>query len=109
MHPRMNRERKTIAKMIGIYCRHHHGGGEGVLCDDCRQLLDYAMLRLKLCPYQEGKTTCGNCPRHCYKPDRRRGIRLVMGFSGPRMIWLHPLLALGHLADGLRREPKKQK
>jgi hypothetical protein len=109
MHARMKRERRTVEEMIGIYCRFHHGGAEGILCNDCRQLLDYALLRLKNCPFQEGKTTCGNCPRHCYKPDMRGKVRQVMRFSGPRMIWIHPCLAIGHMIDGLQKEPKSTK
>lgn len=109
MHPRMRREQKTIEAMIGIYCRHHHGETGGVLCNDCRQLLEYALLRLKHCPFQERKTSCGNCPRHCYKPDMREKVRLVMRFSGPRMIWRHPLLALGHMLDGWRVAPNLKK
>ena len=109
MHPRMKRERKTIEEMIGVYCHYHHGGTEDKLCADCSQLLDYALLRLKYCPFQEGKTTCGNCPRHCYKPDMRERVRQVMRFAGPRMIWTHPLLAIGHMIDGLQKEPRPKK
>lgn len=109
MHPRMRRERKTVAKMIGIFCRQNHGPAPGTLCDDCRRLLDYALLRLTHCPFQEGKTTCGNCPIHCYKPEMKEKIRAVMGFAGPRMAWAHPLLAIGHLLDGLRKKPRRKR
>lgn len=105
MHPRMRRERETIEKLIAIFCRHHHTETAGGLCDECRQLLDYAFLRLSHCPFQEGKTTCGNCPRHCYKPGMRERIRAVMRFSGPRMLCSHPLLAIGHMIDGFRKTP----
>lgn len=91
--------------MIRIYCRRHHGS-EGTLCDECDELLAYAHQRLDRCPYQEGKTTCAKCPIHCYRPAMRKQIRTVMRFAGPRMLWLHPLLALLHLADGRRDEPQ---
>lgn len=104
MHPRMQREHDTIHKMIGIFCQEQHGIA-GELCPACRELLDYAHLRLRHCPFQEGKTTCGNCRVHCYKPSMRQRIREIMSFSGPRMIWRHPWLALAHLLDGLRKEP----
>ena len=111
MHRRMKRERQTVRQMISLYCRKQHATSKGALCDQCRELLDYAMLRLDRCPFQEGKTTCGNCRIHCYKPVMREKIREVMGFSGPRMIFHHPLLAIGHMIDGLRKEavrkPKK--
>lgn len=107
-HPRMKRERKTVECMIRIYCRDHHKT-EGELCDACRELTEYTRLRLKNCPFQENKTTCGKCPVHCYKPKMRAKIRKVMRYAGPRMILHHPLLAIGHMIDGLRKEPGPKK
>lgn len=109
MHPRMKREQYTIEKMIGIYCRAHHQSAKDQPCPDCRQLLAYALLRLRRCPFQEGKTTCGNCAVHCYHREKRQQIRAVMRFAGPRMVWRHPLLALGHLFDGFRKQPVRKK
>jgi len=108
MHPRMKRERKTVENMIGIYCRDHHYIEEG-LCFECHELAEYARLRLQNCPFQENKTTCGNCPIHCYKPKMKEKIRDVMRYSGPQMIRHHPLLAIGHMIDGLRKEPGAKK
>jgi len=108
LHPRMERERKTVELMIGLYCREQHHAGEQ-LCEECRQLAEYARLRLRNCPFQENKTTCGNCPIHCYKPDRREKIREVMRYAGPRMMWHHPWLAVGHMIDGRRKEPGPKK
>ncbi|OKY73889.1 MAG: hypothetical protein BM485_16575 [Desulfobulbaceae bacterium DB1] len=105
---RMQREADTIAAMIRIYCRRRHGG-RTELCADCRELLDYARKRLRKCPFQEGKTTCGNCAVHCYKPAMREKIRQVMRFVGPRMIFYHPFLAVMHLLDGLRKKPKTRR
>ncbi len=108
IHPRMKREQQTVESMIGIYCRdHHHTTGE--LCRECQELVEYARFRLKNCPFQENKTTCGNCPIHCYKPGMRDKIRKVMRYAGPRMIRHHPLLAVGHMIDGLRKEPGPKK
>jgi hypothetical protein len=107
-HPRMAREQQTVASMITLYCRDQHGT-RGQLCGDCRQLEKYAMLRLKSCPFQENKTTCGNCPIHCYKPVMREKILTVMRYAGPRMIWHYPLLALGHMIDGRRKKPGPKK
>ena len=108
MHPRMKRERKTVENMIGIFCRDHHQT-KGALCHECRELVEYARFRLQNCPFQENKTTCGNCPIHCYKPHMREKIREVMRYSGPRMLRHHPLLAIGHMIDGLRKEPGSRK
>jgi hypothetical protein len=108
MHPRMARELKTVELMIALYCEdHHHAKGE--LCEACRELVEYARLRLKSCPFQENKTTCGNCFIHCYKPKLREKIREVMRYAGPRMLWHHPLLAIGHMMDGRRKKPGPRK
>lgn len=104
MNPRMARERKTIRAMMEIFCHDQHKTKTG-LCPSCDELLNYAMLRLDKCPFQEGKTTCAKCPVHCYKPDMREKIREVMKFAGPRMTYRHPVLALSHLIDGSRKEP----
>ena len=110
MHPRMKREQETVENMIGIYCRDHHHT-KGKLCRECQELVQYARFRLKNCPFQENKTTCGNCPIHCYKTKMREKIREVMRYAGPRMIWHHPILAIGHMTDGMKKEPgpKKEK
>jgi hypothetical protein len=102
---RIGREKKTIEKMIGIYCHHYHKSKK-FLCPECSALLEYAKNRLDKCPFQERKTTCANCRIHCYKPDMREKIKDVMRFSGPRMAYRHPILALFHALDGLKKEQK---
>ena len=103
MHARQQRERRTVAAMIKIFCRAHHGGGAD-LCADCADLLRYSEARLSHCPFHAEKPSCVHCTVHCYAPTQREQIRLVMRFAGPRMLWRHPLLALGHLIDK-RRTP----
>lgn len=105
MHPRITRERRTIEKMAHLYCRDHHQPATGELCADCRVLMDYAFERLKRCPFQERKSTCAKCKVHCYKPVMREKVRVVMRYAGPRMLRQHPILAIQHLADGLRPAP----
>ena len=99
---RLQREAHTVAAMIRHYCRDHHHTPDR-LCADCAELLAYARRRLTRCPFQERKTTCGKCPVHCYAPAMRERIREVMRYAGPRMLFSHPLLALMHLLDGLRK------
>jgi hypothetical protein len=91
--------------MIGRYCRDHHR--TPALCSECSDLLDYALKRLRHCPYQENKTTCGKCPVHCYAPCQQGRIRKVMRYAGPRMLRSHPILTLLHLFDGLRRPQRR--
>ena len=103
--PRISRESGTVAVMISGYCRAHHAGGG--ICRECATLRDYALDRLLKCPFGEGKTTCAKCPVHCYRPDMREKIRVVMRYSGPRMLYRHPLMALRHIFDGRRQKPVK--
>jgi len=104
-HPRMQREARTVSTMIDISCSRLHGTPGGELCGECAALLDYALLRLAKCPFQEGKTSCGNCRVHCYKPEMRERARAAMRTAGPRMPLRHPLLTLWHWLDGLRKQP----
>ena len=104
---RIGREEKTLLAMIRFYCRHKHLTTDK-LCPDCVELMTYAAERLAHCPFQEIKTTCAKCPVHCYKSVMRDKMRSVMRFSGPRMIYRHPVLALLHFADGLRQPLNKQ-
>lgn len=97
---RIEREQKTVAQMIRIYCRHREGNRE--LCADCMTLLDYARKRLEKCPFGENKGSCRKCAVHCFRPDMKERIRLVMRYSGPRMIFYHPLATIQHIVTELR-------
>ncbi|KAF5042821.1 MAG: nitrous oxide-stimulated promoter family protein [Petrimonas sp.] len=95
-------EKKVVNKMIAIYCRANHKGVSG-LCEECAALKNYAMKRLENCPFGEKKTTCGSCIVHCYKNDMRLKIKEVMRFSGPRMLFRHPIDAIRHFYKEYRR------
>lgn len=88
-------EKRIVRDMIQLYCRHNHGTRE--LCDDCRALADYADKRTDSCPHMTDKIFCSQCKTHCYKPEMREKIRQVMRYSGPKMIFHHPIAALRHL------------
>lgn len=101
--------------MLTIYCKHHHTDGASQLCQDCLPVYEYAVARLHRCPFQDTKPTCGNCLIHCYNSDMQKKIRKVMRFSGPRLLWVHPLLALYHIFDSrvkpqqlAKKNPEKQ-
>lgn len=100
---RISRESKTVAVMITIYCRKHHSA-DG-LCPECDELIEYAREKLEKCPFMEGKTTCAKCSVHCYGTEIRQKIRTVMRYSGPRMVYKHPLVTIQHLMDGRRKKP----
>jgi hypothetical protein len=101
---RRRRELRTIEAMSRMYCRHHHGGPE--LCAECSELHDYARRRLERCVFGDAKPTCANCTVHCYKPDMRERVRVMMRWAGPRMLLRHPVIAVLHLIDGRRPAPR---
>lgn len=97
------REKEIVSQMISLYCRKKHNTKKG-LCAECEELDRYAKGRSDKCPFMETKTFCSNCKVHCYEPEMREKIREVMRFSGPRMIFHHPISAIRHLV-----ETKKEK
>jgi Nitrous oxide-stimulated promoter len=96
---RLARELHTIEAMIGCYCHAHHAT-TSALCPECRDLLDYATVRLQRCRFGPEKPVCAKCPVHCYLPARREQVKTVMRYAGPRMVWQHPILSLRHWLDG---------
>lgn len=104
-----DREKATVSQMITLYCRKNHGSRGGALCKSCSALRNYAILRSDKCPFMEDKTFCSNCRGHCYKPEMREQIRLVMRFSGPRMIFYHPIMAIRHVIESKREKMRLKK
>jgi len=100
---RLKREHATLVCMARIYCADHHEPGETGLCEQCAKLMRYSARRLAKCPYGQAKPTCANCPIHCYKKKQRAEVRAIMRYAGPRMPLRHPLRALRHSLDKLRR------
>lgn len=105
---RQRREERTVAVMVGLYCTHHHADSTEratgrpdfpALCPDCAELLDYAVVRVERCLFGAAKPVCNRCTVHCFRPERREQIRTVMRYSGPRMTFRHPYLAIRHLLD----------
>lgn len=95
---KIEKEKKTIEKIIRLYCKYHKSvtGGTG-MNSEYRDLLIYAKERLDKCPFGENKGACKNCPVHCYKPEMRKKIRNVMRWVMPRYIFISPLEFLRHL------------
>lgn len=104
---RLEREFLTITRMLEIYCQNHHSLQDG-LCGSCSALRQYSRKRLEHCPFRDSKPTCTNCTIHCYKKEMQDAVKDVMRYSGPRMIYRHPILAFFHLYDGLRKCPSVQ-
>ena len=102
---RRAREMRTVSQMIALYCKGNHDAsvrthtafcGESV-CEDCKNIDDYAHLRTERCKKMDVKTSCNECENHCYKPDEQKRIRAIMRYSGPRMLSVHPIAAIRHL------------
>ncbi len=92
---KIEREQRTVEQMIRLYCRKKEGNV--TLCPECAKLRDYAFRRLERCKFGDAKSTCKKCPVHCYSPQMRGRIRMVMRWAGPRMLLYHPVAALKHL------------
>ena len=92
---KLEHERRVVRDMILLYCRKNHSTGQ--LCDDCRELAEYADSRTLKCPFMAEKSFCSQCKVHCYSARMRDEIRQVMRYSGPRMIFYHPIDAIRHL------------
>ena len=91
---KIEHEKKAVKKMIEVYCKSKHDGKE--LCSVCNELNEYAIKKLQNCPYGENKPFCRVCKTHCYSSSKREQIKKVMRFSGPRMIFIDPILTIRH-------------
>jgi hypothetical protein len=110
----LQRDLKTLALFISIYCRYKHGeapktpatmrthdvtaiaGREIHLCAECTKLLMHAFTKRSHCPLHP-KPACKHCPSHCYHPSYRAQIREVMKFSGKKLLLAGRLDYLFHL------------
>lgn len=104
------REKDLVFLMIKIFCKSNHKNyNYNNLCEECIELYNYAYGKIDKCRFMETKTFCSACPSHCYKKDMREKIREVMIFSGKRMIFYRPILALKHLFITLKTKRKLKK
>jgi hypothetical protein len=72
---------QMLEKFIEVYCSRNHRTADGLLCDECSELLSYASDRLARCPV-DPKPKCKDCRVHCYDDAHRAKIKEVMKFSG---------------------------
>ncbi len=98
---RIDREKRTVELMVALYCSKRHHTAK--LCDECSRLVVYAHNRLDKCRYGNTKLDCGGCKTHCYGKLQQEQIRKVMRFSGPRMLFYHPLAVIKHALMRLKR------
>lgn len=96
------KEIEIVKIMIQKYCNKKHITKTGFLCDDCENLFDYVKLRRSKCIFGDDKPFCSSCNIHCYKLEKRKQIKEVMKYSGPRLIFSHPILVFKHLTETIK-------
>ncbi len=96
---RIDREKRTVAIMIDFYCKRNHH--VSTLCNDCKNLRNYSLLRLEKCVFENDKRACSECKVHCYRTEMRENIRKVMRYSGPRMLYAFPIHYTKHYLQKL--------
>jgi len=101
MSKRLDREKETVKKIIQLHCKKTEDGEENI-CDGYENLIEYALERLDSCPFGDNKPICARCKVHCYKPEMRDKIRIIMRKSGYKMLFYHPVLLFKHILDQLR-------
>jgi len=101
-HRKTRREREAIIvqAMIIMYCQANHNS-KGALCTECETLSVYAEKRLSNCMFGDSKPVCKECPVHCYSPQKREQMKIVMRWAGPKMIIRKPMYAITHMIDNL--------
>jgi hypothetical protein len=99
----------VLREFVAAYCRKAHGGAE--LCDECRDLLEYALGCRAKCPL-EPKPKCSQCLVHCYREPYRSRIRQAMRVGAAQCVrqgrfGMLAKFAVASLRDRLRRSRKK--
>ena len=95
---------EKILHFMDIYCTAHHGEREKTafefnypkvpvrleedreLCGECTRLAKHAVVKRYQCPL-DPKPKCRTCPEHCYRPQYREAMEVVMRFVGPRLLF----------------------
>lgn len=97
------KEKSVMFSMIKVFCKSKHKT-KNFLCNECRNVLSYAYEKIEICPYMKNKTFCSSCKTHCYNKDMQEKIKQIMRFSGPKMIFYHPITALKYVFIIIRKK-----
>ncbi len=103
MANRIDQEKDTLQKMVTLYCRHRLK--VKYIPESYEQLIAYAFRQLERCRWGAKKPNCHQCKVHCYAPDKRRQVREIMKWAGPRMIIYAPMKAMRYLINSMRSNP----
>ncbi len=93
---KQEKEKTLVTNMIIMYCKGNRHGSNAP-CSECTELIDYANDRTDNCPVMETKTFCSKCTVHCYNPEMREKIKTVMRYSGPRLLFHNPVMAVKYV------------
>ena len=90
----------TLKKFFPIYCNDKHQNQfkrhykisyldqniefNTTLCNECHNLLNYAIERLKECP-NDPKPRCRKCPNPCYEKYKFKQMAKMMRYSGMKL------------------------
>jgi len=93
-------EVETLTKFFQIYCNEKHTDlykkdynveykdlkldFNANLCDECHNLLSYAINRLQECPH-DPKPRCRKCDNPCYEKSKYKQMAKMMRFSGMKL------------------------
>lgn len=95
---RIESEKNIIKKMIEIYFNNLED--DELNEDEKLELIRYSSNKLDHCKFGNDKPFCSKCTVHCYSPEMREKIKMVMRYSGPRIIFYHPIVTLKHILKG---------
>lgn len=93
-------QKETLETFFQIFCTNKHNNQapfaysifyanqevlvEAALCNECKELFEYALNRLYECPHEE-KPRCRKCPTRCYEPKKFAQVAKVMRYSAIRL------------------------
>ncbi len=93
-------EINTLKKFFNIYCNDKHQNRdkkeyvipykektftlEVCLCNECHNLLNYAISKLQECP-NDPKPRCRNCASPCYEKEKYKKMAKMMRYSGMKL------------------------
>ncbi len=106
LEQRQEQDEATLYAMASIFCKKKHGSvarNERGVCALCDKTVSYSLKRTAQCVY-EHTGNCQDCPIHCYEPTMRTGIKEIMRYGAPRMIFRHPLMTAGYLHKKINRK-----
>lgn len=92
---KIDKEKDIVKIMVMMYSK-GHDKIPYEKNEELKKLYAYCQARLERCPYKEKKSFCSNCKIHCYEKNKRQQIKAVMKYSGPRMLFKHPILLIKH-------------